>query len=110
MVKEDVAASSLDMNRFNNEETLLYNQDSRQRLVNDLEECEYFLRQRLVELSSKDQTQFAMYGGAANEKGKSKECDNVEYVKRAIQQIEKITMLLNHKNTLNLLFIRSKPK
>jgi len=39
---------------YNSEETLLYNQDSRQRLVNDLEECEYFLRQRLAELQAKD--------------------------------------------------------
>ena len=43
-----------DLNKYNNEETVLYSQETRQKLVNDLEECESFLRQRLVELSSKD--------------------------------------------------------
>ena len=50
-----------DPNKFNDEQTLLYNQDTRQSLQNDLEECEYFLRSRLQELQSKDQTTFAMY-------------------------------------------------
>jgi hypothetical protein len=40
---------------------LLFAQDSRQKLVNNLEECEFFLRQRLAELSSKDQAQYAIY-------------------------------------------------
>ncbi len=39
---------------YNDEETLLYNGETRQLLVNDLEECEFFLRQRLSELQSKD--------------------------------------------------------
>ena len=39
---------------FNEEETLLYNQETRQLITNDLEELEFFMRQRLAELTSKD--------------------------------------------------------
>jgi hypothetical protein len=40
----------VDLSKYDNEETVLFGQETRQKLVNDLEECESFLRQRLVEL------------------------------------------------------------
>jgi hypothetical protein len=51
-----------------------------------------------------------MYGGAAAERGKVKDCDNIAYVKKAIDSVEKITSLINHKDMINLLLIRAKPK
>jgi len=46
---------------FAEEETILFNGETRQKLVNDLEECEFFMRQRVAELSSKDQAAYVMY-------------------------------------------------
>jgi len=40
------------------EETMLYNQETRQRILNDLEELEFYLSQRLYELEQKDQALF----------------------------------------------------
>lgn len=41
---------TINLDNFNLDETILYNGETRQRLTNDLEELEYFLRQRLQEL------------------------------------------------------------
>lgn len=100
----------VDLGKFNNEETVLYAQETRQKLVNDLEECEFFLRQRLVELSSKDQAQYSMYLSDKQEGEAVKACDNIDFVKKALAQIEKVCSLLNHRDLLNFLLLRSKPK
>ena len=42
-------------------ETVLYNTESRQRLIDELEELECFMKQRYAELSSKDQSNYAYY-------------------------------------------------
>ncbi len=78
--------------------------------MNDLEECEYFLRQRLVELSSKDQTQYSMYSSDKQQGKAVKTCDNIEFIKNALAQIERVCNLLNHRDLLSLLLLRSKPK
>ena len=44
----------MDLDAFNLDETILYNGETRQRLTNDLEELEYFLRGRLHEMQSPD--------------------------------------------------------
>ena len=33
-----------DINKYNDEETILYNQETRQTLLSDLEECYYFMK------------------------------------------------------------------
>ena len=52
----DLGTSSVDISRadFSKEETLLLNRETRCLLLNDIEELEYFLRQRLIELQSPD--------------------------------------------------------
>lgn len=44
-------SQSPNKNQYSEEETLLYNQETRQKLTNELEEVEFFLRQRLNELT-----------------------------------------------------------
>ena len=39
-----------------------------------------------------------------------KQCDNIEFAKKALSIIEQITAIINHKDTLNLLLVRSKPR
>ena len=51
----------MDINKFNFDETILYNGETRQRLTNDLEELEYFLKGRLHEMQSPDQALFDIY-------------------------------------------------
>lgn len=41
--------------------TILYDTELRQLLIDDLEELECFLKQRQAEMTSKDQTFFAVY-------------------------------------------------
>lgn len=60
LVNKDNTTAHKESN-YNEEETLLYNHEFRQLLVNDLEELEFFLRQRLSELSQKDAATFSMY-------------------------------------------------
>ena len=48
------------LNKYEEEETLLYCQDTRQKLITDLEELAYFLRVRLSELSATDSL-YAVY-------------------------------------------------
>lgn len=43
-----------DPSRYDLEESLLYNADTRQSLLNDLEELYFFMKQRLAELTSKE--------------------------------------------------------
>lgn len=52
--------------------------------MNDLEECEFFLRQRMNELSAKDQSTYSMYIEGQNRKEIIKICDQIDYVKSAI--------------------------
>lgn len=40
----EVPKPKIDINQFNEIETILYNTETRQRLLNDLEELEFFLR------------------------------------------------------------------
>ncbi len=47
--------------QFDKIETLLYNAETRQRLVNDLEELLCYLQQREFELSREDQAMFDVY-------------------------------------------------
>ena len=70
-VEDDLAKSTweivesdepvVDLNKFNFDETILYNGETRQRLTNDLEELEYFLKGRLHEMQSPDQALFDIY-------------------------------------------------
>ena len=64
------------------------------------------MRQRVAELSAKDQATYSMYEG-----GKRHECDTLEFLKaKVIPVIERVTQLLAHKDTLNMLLLRAKPK
>ena len=51
-----------------------------------------------------------MYVSDKSEGKAVKDCDNIEFVKKAIAHIEKVGSLLNHKDLLSLLLLRSKPK
>jgi len=56
--------SSIDsenLNDYNNVETLLFNQDSRIRLTSEISELTEFLKMRLKEHSTKDNTLFSTY-------------------------------------------------
>ena len=57
----EVLEPVVDLNQFNLDETVLFNPETRQKLLNDLTELEFFLKQRLFELNSKDQVLFAIY-------------------------------------------------
>ena len=50
---------------------MIYNSNLRQRLIDDLEELECFLKQRQIELSSQDQSLFNVYQDANIAKTKS---------------------------------------
>ncbi len=49
-----VLETKSDPSKYNEEETILYNVETRLKLINDLEELDGFLRQRQSELQSKD--------------------------------------------------------
>ena len=44
----------MDLDQYNDVETILFNTEVRQRLLNDLEELEFFLQHRLSELTGAD--------------------------------------------------------
>eukprot|EP00347_Sterkiella_histriomuscorum_P024302 403331603 len=102
--------TSSNQNQYNEEETLLYNQETRQYFINDLEEVEFFLRQRLSELTQKDAATYSMYIEATQRKEIIKQCDQADFVKQALTHLEKIQAQFNHKDLLQLLLIRQKPK
>lgn len=64
-----------DPTKYDNEETILYNQETRQTLINDLEECQAFMNQRLAELCSKEQATYQMYIESTHRKEILKQCD-----------------------------------
>ncbi|CDW76193.1 UNKNOWN [Stylonychia lemnae] len=99
-----------DKAQYNDEETLLYNQETRQILINDLEEVEFFLRQRLSELSQKDQATYQMYIESQSRKEIIKQCDQADFVKQTLADVEKIKDAINHKDILQLIVLRQKPK
>jgi len=51
-----------------------------------------------------------MYLSVKQEGEAVRECDNIEFIKKALAQIERVCCLLNHRDLLNLLLLRSKPK
>lgn len=89
-----------DTSMYNDEETILYNQETRQILINDLEECQSFMNQRLAELCSKEQATYSMYIESTKRQEILKQCDQVEYLSKALAHIEKINTELNNKDTL----------
>lgn len=114
MIKIDNAKSGID---YNNEETLLYQQETRQRLINDLEELDYFLKQRLSELSSKDYSSFSLIYNPSSSSSTSAaittlltDCDTLVFTRDSLALIERVNGLLNGKDTLNLLLLRAKPR
>ena len=91
--EETAAIPSKSNNQSQQIETVIYNSNLRQRLIDDLEELECFLKQRQIELSAKDQSLFNVYQDANIAKTKSQryaslksECDN----QAAIQNILKV--------------------
>lgn len=102
-VKEDLAKSTweivesdelvVDLNKFNFDETILYNGETRQRLTNDLEELEYFLKGRLHEMQSPDQALFDIY------KSVSLSEESPEKILQFLTVIGQIQKLLNGPNT-----------
>lgn len=100
----------VNLNDFNSEETMLYNQEKRQMLINDLEECEFFLRQRLTELLAKDSAAYQMYSEGGSKSEIIKKCDSVEFLQKAIKAVEQVMGLINHKDLLQLLLVRQKPQ
>ena len=108
---EIINAAKADPNKYNEEETIMYNFETRMRLINDLEELDAFLRQRQVELSSKDHATYAVYSTATtNLSSELKDCDSTAFCKLACETLADITGVLNHKDTLYLLLLRSKPR
>ena len=102
-VEEDLAKSTweivesdepvVDLNKFNFDETILYNGETRQRLTNDLEELEYFLKGRLYEMQSPDQALFDIY------KSVSLSEESPEKILQFLTVIGQIQKLLNGPNT-----------
>jgi len=102
-VEEDLAKSTweivesdepvVDLNKFNFDETILYNGETRQRLTNDLEELEYFLKGRLHEMQSPDQALFDIY------KSVSLSEESPEKILQFLTVIGQIQKLLNGPNT-----------
>ena len=102
-VEEDLAKSTWEivesdepvvyLNKFNFDETILYNGETRQRLTNDLEELEYFLKGRLHEMQSPDQALFDIY------KSVSLSEESPEKILQFLTVIGQIQKLLNGANT-----------
>jgi len=108
-VKEQVVIKE-DPNEFNQEETLLYNQECRLQLTNDLIELEFFLKQRIAELSSKDQTTYALYQAGEDRKQIVVQCDQLAFLQSVLKRVEEALQMLYNKETLQLILIRQKPK
>jgi hypothetical protein len=102
-VEEDLAKSTweiveidepvVDLNKFNFDETILYNGETRQRLTNDLEELEYFLKGRLHEMQSPDQALFDIYKSVPLSE------ESPEKILQFLTVIGQIQKLLNGPNT-----------
>jgi hypothetical protein len=102
-VEEDLAKSTweiveidepvVDLNKFNFDETILYNGETRQRLTNDLEELEYFLKGRLHEMQSPDQALFDIYKSVPLPE------ESPEKILQFLTVIGQIQKLLNGANT-----------
>ena len=102
-VEEDLAKSTweivetdepvVDLNKFNFDETILYNGETRQRLTNDLEELEYFLKGRLHEMQSPDQALFDIYKSVPLSE------ESPEKILQFLTVIGQIQKLLNGANT-----------
>jgi hypothetical protein len=102
-VEDDLAKSTweivesdepvVDLNKFNFDETILYNGETRQRLTNDLEELEYFLKGRLHEMQSPDQALFDIYKSVPLSE------ESPEKILQFLTVIGQIQKLLNGPNT-----------
>jgi hypothetical protein len=102
-VEDDLAKSTweivesdepvVDLNKFNFDETILYNGETRQRLTNDLEELEYFLKGRLHEMQSPDQALFDIYKSVPLSE------ESPEKILQFLTVIGQIQKLLNGANT-----------
>lgn len=82
---------------------MLYNQETRQRILNDLEELEFYLSQRLYELEQKDQALFDQFRSSTSK------CENPDEIKSCLKSITDIKKLMNGVDTLKLIQIRTKP-
>ena len=105
-----------DLDQFNSVETMLYCTNMRQRLIDDLEELECFLRQRQSELGSKDQSLFNVYQDANIAKSKSQdfvklrsECDDQGCIQRNLKVIAKVLSTLQDERFIQTMQIRQKP-
>ena len=106
---QEVSSSPLATSMKCVEETVLSSQESREELINNLTESEFFINQRLYELQSKEQSTFEAYENT-NKAQILKSYDNIEYFQGLLKVVQDTNQLLCSKETYMLLQIKFNSK
>ncbi len=91
------------------EETMLSNRETREQLINDLNEGLCFIEERLGELESKEQSTFTAYAPSGRPEI-LQHFDNPEFLNRVEKKLEEALGVLNTKRIYDLISMKHNPE